>query len=370
MVTMSNPGLPLAIVGNPGPRRRSRTTRRRTSPKGKKKMAFTKKQARALAKAWRARGKRVPSKIARKLRNPGTKAGARKARRRKAIKTSKRRARRARSYRRKLPRGIKVVVRRKVGKRRKSRKFGKKYGIRTGRYGGVSFRRGRKQYATNPKRRRGKKRRSGKKRRNPTVSVSSWKQGIFGLPKNLPKVFSGKGMVTNVGFAAGGAIGTLVVGGMLRGTVMSVLPASIAQNRLLQGVIGAALSYTGGYGVGQLLIKNERRRTAFITGAATAAVINLIMPGAVNRFIGGLPVVGSVLSQLPGMQGIGAYVEAPGYQAVGYMPNNALAAYVEAPGYQAVGSYADDALAGELGAYVEAPSYQAVGMYGASHLDQ
>jgi len=60
---------------------------------------------------------------------------------------------------------------------------------------------------------------------------------------------------------------------------------------------------------------------------------------------------------------VGAYVSAPGYQGVGYDPNDAIAGL----------GYDDDALAGELGAYVEAPSYQAVGdlgMYGASHLDQ
>lgn len=372
MVTMSNPGLNLAIIGNPGPRhsRRRVKTRRHSSTKGKK-MAFTKKQARALAKAFRAQGRAVPAKIRRKMANPGTATGARKARRIRARKVMGRRRAAAKTFRAKL-RGYKVVVRRKAGKRKANTKWGRKHNIRTGRKGSISFRkpvgRGKfKRVATNPRR---KARRSRRTRRNPAISAKSYVGSIRNLPKNVQSLLKGKDMLPNALYAAGGMLGGMVVGGMVRGTIMSALPASMATNRMIQGTLGALITYTGGYAVGQLAIKNDRKRTAFLTGAAAAAVINLIAPGAISGMLTRLPIIGPRLALMPGMNG---YVSAPSYQGVG--------AYVSAPSYQGVGSYdnavagigySDDALAGELGAYVSAPSYQGVGdvgMYGSSHLD-
>lgn len=345
-------------------------------------MAFTKKQARSLAKAWRARGMTVPAKIRRKLRNPGTKKGAAKARRKRAKKIRRRRAAQRKYYtKRKGLRGYKITARRKAGRRKANKKWARKVGMRrrTGRKGTIAFRkpvgRGRfKLMATNPRRR--KRRRS--RRRNPrrggmakAISVRSWTGGLTGLPKSIPAIFKGKGMLTNVLAATGGAVGSMVIGNTIGSRLMSMLP--LPANKWIVGGVNAAITYSGGYLLGSLLLKGPKKN-AFITGAAVAAIANLVMPGIVTSTLAKIPGVNMLVAQLPGMEGLGAYVMAPGYQGV-----NGMGAYVSAPGYQGVGLLPsdmvagigyDDALAGELGAYVQAPSYQGVGMFGASHLDQ
>ena len=374
LVTMSNPGLHLAIIGNPG--RKKRRTNKGKSMARRRRMSKAQKQA--LAKGFRARGLPVPAKL---RTNPGTKAGARKARRKLRRKQLSRRRSAAKAYA-KRARGYHVVVRRKAGRRKTNRRFGRAYGIKTGRKGTISFRRrkgGRSRLvATNPRRRSRRSRR--RTRTNPPLTAASWMRGITAMPTNLANVFKGKDMLKNAGMAGLGAVSGIVVGGMARGVVLGavgrVAPA-VASNRLVQGVLGGLITYTGGYAAGRMLIKNDRARVAFITGSATAALVNLIFPGAITGMLTRIPVIGPQLSRLPGMSGLGAYVAAPGYQGVGRYPQ-ALAAYVEAPGYQAVGydpavAGNDDALAGALGAYVAAPGYQGVGdlgMYGQSFLDQ
>lgn len=330
-------------------------------------MAFTKKQARSLAKAWRARGMRVPAKIRHKLKNPGTRAGAKKGWRKRTAKNMKRRRKTAKRVRRRL-KGYKVTARRRAGRRRKNRKIGRRLRMKTGRKGTVSISRKRRVIATNPRRRRSY-------RRNPAkaMSVKGWTGGLTGLPKNVQGLLKGK-VLNNALYATGGMIGSMMVGGLTRGAIMGMIgkvAPTLATNRIAQGALGAAVTYTGGYVVGTMLIKNPKARTAFITGSAIAAVVNAIMPGQINALLTKIPVVGPKLSLLPGMNGLGAYVSAPSYQGVG--------AYVDAPAYQGVGMLPtdavagigyDDALAGGLGTYVDAPGYQGVGMWGASHLDQ
>lgn len=373
-LTMSNPGLPFAMVGNPGPRMKRRsTTRRRTSSKGRK-MTMTKKQARSLAKAWRARGMPVPAKIRAKLRNPGTAAGAAKSRRRKARKSMTKRRSAAKVYRKRL-KGYKVIVRRRAGKRKSNAKWGRSKGVTTGRKGSIAFRKpvGRGKFklvATNPRRRRAR-RNPGRRSTAGALSVKGWTGGLTGLPANLGGIMKGK-VVKNALFASGGMIGSMMVGGMARGFIMSTLSSvapALVTNRIAQGALGAAITYTGGYLVGAVLIKDQKARNSFIAGSAAAAILNAILPGQINRLITAIPVIGPQMAALPGMNGLGAYVMAPSYQGVG--------AYVSAPSYQGVGLLPsdavagyDDALAGGLGTYVSAPGYQGVGMYAASHLDQ
>lgn len=279
----------------------------------------------------------------------------------------------AKRQRRKL-KGVRVIVRRVKGKRKMNKKWGRRHGVRTGRKGTISYRRKGRLLATNPSKRRRGKRRSY--RRNPisraasrTLSVQNWTQGLTKLPSNLGDLFKGK-VVPKVVLATGGAVGGIVLGGMARGAIMGALAKvapGIVSNRIVQGILGGAITYSGGYIVGSMLFKGEKK-TAIVTGAALAAVVNALMPGQVNRLLTAIPVIGPQLAMLPGMegyvmapsyQGVGAYVSAPGYQGVGALPSDALAGI----GY-------DDALAGDLGAYVSAPGYQGVGMYGESHLDQ
>lgn len=375
LVTMSNPGLHLAVIGNPG--RKKRRSRKGKSMARRRRM--TSAQKKALAKGFRARGLPVPAKL---RTNPGTKAGARKSRRKLRRKQLSKRRSAAKAYR-KRARGYHVVVRRKTGRRKTNRRFGRSYGIKTGRKGTISFRRrkgGRSRLvATNPRRRRSRRSRR-RTRTNPPLTAASWMKGITSMPQNVMGIFKGKDMVPNLGMAGLGAVSGIVVGGMTRGFVLGAVgkvAPNIASNRLVQGVLGGLITYSGGYVAGRMLIKNDRRRIAFVTGSATAALVQLLFPGAITGMLTRIPVVGPMMANLPGMSGLGAYVAAPGYQGVGRYPQP-LAGYVEAPGYQAVGydpavAGNDDALAGELGAYVAAPGYQGVGdigMWGSSHLDQ
>jgi len=355
---------------------------------------LTKKRARALIKATRAQGRRPSAKLMRAARtnprrgrrrarrlNPGTAFGAAKARRIRSRRAMIARHAEAAVYRRKRT-GAKVTVRARAGKRKSNRRWGRRYGISTGRRGTIGFHYGRgrgrtslKTIATNPRRRR----RIRRARRNPArraraMTIRGWQQGVMGLPRSLPQLFQGKNMVPNLGFATAGAATSLVVGGMINGMVMNMLgqvAPGLLGNNMVRGVLGGAITYTGGYVAGSMLIKNTQRRAAFITGAAAAAVINLLMPGQVARLLISIPIIGPQLARMPGMMGLGAYVTAPAYQGIG--------SYVTAPAYQGVGAYNDavaglgygqDALAGELGAYVTAPAYQGVGMFDQSHLDQ
>jgi hypothetical protein len=373
LLTLSNPGLPLAIIGNPSPRRRRGSKensmlflRRRARRARRTRRSLSRKQLAALRKGWKLMARRHR----RSRRNPGTKSGARKARRKGRRKQMRARRLLARRYARKL-RGFKIVVRRKAGRRKASRRFTRKYGIKTGRRGTISFRAGKgkrkKLVATNPRRRRSHRRRSH--RRNPSIGAMArgWTGGLTGLTK-APSLFKGKDLLPSALFAAGGMVGSLVAGGVLRGTIMGVVgkfAPTLAANTMVQGVLGAAISYTGGYAAGTLLIKDAKKRQAFITGAAAAAVLGLIFPGKINALLIKIPVLGPMLAKMPGMSG---YVSAPAYQGVGIQDQ--LAGYVSAPAYQGVqGLGYDDALAGELGAYVNAPAYQGVGIM-ASHLDQ
>lgn len=371
LVAMSNPqpGLSFAMIGNPGPRRRRKASKKKSTRRN----PMTRKQRVAALKNLR----KARAALRKKSRRRNPKAGS-KGRRKIRRKQLKKRRTVAKRQRRKL-KGYKVVVRRKKGRRKANKRWGKRHRVRTGRKGTISYRRkvkGRsKLYATNPKRRK-KRRKSRRRRYNPakamakTLSVKNWTSGLTGLPKNLPAIFSGK-MVPKVLSAGAGAVGGIVVGGLVRGQILGLVERfvpGIASNRIVQGALGAAITYSGGYLVGSMVLKGEKK-TAFITGAALAAIVNAVMPGQVNRLLTSIPVVGPQLALLPGMNGIGAYVSAPSYQGVG--------AYVSAPGYQGVGllpsdavAGMDDALAGELGAYVSVPGYQGVGMYGSSHLDQ
>lgn len=377
LVTMSNPGLEFAMVGNPGPARS-----RRFHPKRIRRNSM-RRSRRLSARQWAALRKGWRSTWA----NPGTALGARKARR---VAGRRRRATRKqeRSFWTRRARGYKVTVRARAGKRKANKRWARSRGIRrrTGRFGTIGIyasrgrgRRSKKLIATNSPRRRRARRNPRRKsrgwRRNPavarTLSVRNWTQGLTGLPSNLPAIFKGKGVVGRTVAAGGGMIGGIVLGGAARGLVMNVISRvapTVVDNRIVQGVLGAAITYSGGYLAGSMLIKNPATRNAFVTGAAVAAIVNALLPGRVNALLTRLPVIGPQLAMLPGMsgyvsapsyQGIGTYVSAPGYQGVGRSPNDAVAGI----GY-------DDALAGELGTYVQAPGYQGVGMYGQSHLDQ
>ena len=314
LVTLANP-LPLAIVGNPPHGARMARRRRKTA---RSKMLARARQAKY---RWNLR----------------TRPGGRYA-------------------------GFKAVVHHKPGRRKKHKSPRGRRWAWTGRKGTVSLFRKGLLVATNP--------------------VNAIKTGVIdpitSLPKTLPALFKGKGMVVHVGLAAGGAVTGLVAGGMVQNTVLGLasrfMPAAVASalsKGIVQRVVGASFALGTGSLIAHFAIKNKDKKTAFLTGVAAAALVEAIFPGRVAGMLSRVPVVGGLIAQkaspvqgLAGLFGsdeLAGYVEAPSYQGVG--------GYVEAPSYQGVGGSMDDAVAG----YVESPAYQGVGsdpnqLAGAGHL--
>ena len=391
-VLLSNPGLPLAIYGNPGRRRRSRSRRRNPVFLGPKAgmwatnpvflgnkagmWATNPRLKKSLAKrfpGWRvASVKVIKSRSTR--RNPRKATMARtKARRskrtgrfvsRRTRRFQRRRARYTvgRTYRRK---GAWVRVQRAHIRRRKGRKVKNravKWSGRKGKivYRGIGGRRGRKGIRrvmfTNPRRRR------GRSRRNPGAFARRYIGGLTSAPGGVMSTFKNFNLKKGVSLGAG-AIATYVAGGIasrFASPYVAMIPV-IGTNPLFQRVVGAAFPYTVAFVAAQAGFLGKYKHAALLGGAA-ASILEFIMPGQVAGWIQRIP----GLSSVPGIQGLAGlgglsgpanelagYVQAPSYAGVGAA--DALAGYVQAPSYAGVGQA--DALAG----YVQAPSYAGVG---------
>jgi hypothetical protein len=392
-VLLSNPGLPLAVYGNPGKRRRSKARRKNpvflgskagmwaTNPGLKRKLAKKfpgwkvtsikvvksnpRKSSRRRVKAARrnprkaqmartkSRRRRSPARSTRtgrflKRRNPKL------SRRTKRFQVSRAKRTVGRTYRRK---GRTVVitrarVRRSKGRARKNlavKWSGKRGKISYGGYGYRKGRRGRKKvYFTNPR------------RRNPAI-VADYVGGLTSAPSNVMGLFKGGNTVKKVAFTAGGAIATYVGGG-IASRAMAPLLANVPgmNNPMVQRVIGAAFPYTLAF-VAAKVVNLGKMKNHVLLGGAVASILELLIPGQVAALIQRIP----GLSSVPGVQGLAGlgglngptdmlagYVQAPSYAGVG---EEMLAGYVQAPSYAGVG--ANDELAG----YVQAPSYAGVG---------
>jgi hypothetical protein len=137
----------------------------------------------------------------------------------------------------------------------------------------------------------------------------------------------------------------------------------------MKGVYGFIATYGSGFAA-SMLLKGEMR-SSVRTGAALAAIIELVAPGKVGDLVDKIPGMKSLQAGAAGAavadaaqasaegatNGIGAavlagYVSAPSYQgangyveAPAYQGSNGLSAYVEAPAYSGTG---EDLLAGNF----------------------
>lgn len=396
-VLLSNPGLPLAIYGNPGPRRGRGKRRSRRNPVflGPKAGMWATNPGLKRALGKRFKGWRIASvKVVRSKRRKSRRSRSRATRRnpRKApmarTKSRRRRARVARSkrtgrflsrrtrrfqrrrarytvgrtYRRKGA-WVKVQrahVRRRKGRRVKNRAV--KWSGRKGKilYSGIGGRKGRKGIRrmrfTNPRRRR------GRARRNPSLSLKGYLGGITGAPKDV--LGNLKHFTLKKGISLGlGTVATYVAGGIasrFASPYVAMIPV-LGTNPLFQRVAGAAFPYTVAFIAAKAGFLGKYKSAALL-GGAVASILEFIVPGQVASWVQRIP----GLSAIPGIQGIAGlgglsgsaaelagYVQAPSYAGVGAA--DALAGYVQAPSYAGVGQA--DALAG----YVQAPSYAGVG---------
>ncbi len=388
-VLLSNPGLPLAIYGNPG--RRGRKGRRRnpaflgpragmwaTNPVflGNKAgmWATNPRLKKSLAKrfpGWRVTSvKVIKSRSTRRNPRKATMAKVRRSKRtgrfisHRSRRFQRRRARYTvgRTYRRK---GAWVRVQRAHVRRHKGRKIRNravKWSGRKGKivYSGIGGRKGRKGIRrmrfTNPRRRR------GRSRRNPGTFARRYVGGLTSAPGDVLGTF--KHFTLKKGLTLGaGAVATYVAGGIasrFAAPYIAMVPV-VGTNALFQRVAGAAFPYTVAFIAAQAGFLGKYKHAALLGGAA-ASILEFIMPGQVAAWIQKIPGLASVpgvqgLAGLGGLSGpaneLAGYVQAPSYAGVGN--SDALAGYVQAPSYAGVGQA--DALAG----YVQAPSYAGVG---------
>lgn len=380
-VLLSNPGLPLAVYGNPGRRRRSRGRRRNPVFLGPKSgMWATNPVMRSLHKrfrGWRVTSVKVVRRKSSRRRSRAVRRNPRKAPMAK-VRRSKRtgrfishRSRRfqrrrarytvGRTYRRK---GAWVKVQRAHVRRRRGRKIRNravKWSGRKGKivYSGIGGRRGRKGIRrvrfTNPRRRRSR-------RRNPAVSLRGYTRGLTTAPGQVFSTLKNFNLKKGLTLGAG-AVATYVAGGIVSrfaSPYIAMIPV-VGTNAMFQRVVGAAFPYTVAFLAAQAGFLGKYKHAALLGGAA-ASILEFIMPGRVAGWIQQIP----GLSSVPGIQGLAGlgglsgpsaelagYVQAPSYAGVGQA--DALAGYVQAPSYAGVGNA--DALAG----YVQAPSYAGVG---------
>lgn len=389
-VLLSNPGLPLAVLGNP---RRRRSKRR--NPKythggysqsggpyfGGIKPMFAKSK-RSLRRALTKRGIHVTSI---------TEVGGSRRPRKHTMAHRRRRSARSRKsaiYRRYARLRGKVYSRKVKGRRygikildfRKG--HGRKRKIRavrwSGRRGsvilrGLSFGSKKKRGThivgfTNPRRR--KHRRSY--RRNPGL-VGDYVSGFTSLPSRLGGMFSGKKMMSNVIYTAGAGAGAYMIGGiisakLIRPALESFAPTFAAQvadpSTIAARVVGAIVPSLVAFGASLLLGKQLGRdgQMAVQAGGALASVIELIKPGMVGTALSAVGLNGVELAGLGALHGpvaglgytqLAGYYSAPSYagqagivQAPAYQGSNGLRGYVQ-DGAQRLsglsGTYLDDA---------------------------
>jgi hypothetical protein len=314
LMLLSNPGLHLALLGNP----------RRRKKKGRGRFGFPSRKRFTQAR-WRAR-----SRVGKRFRIKG---GGR--------------------YR-----VMGVSRKMKRGSRRKIHRAGISWSGRKGgiRYYGAVKRRGARKYRravwTNPRKRKSK-------RKNPMKVVSSYIRALKGAPRDIASTFKGPKKVKHILFAAGGAVGTYMLGGVF--TSQALVPAlnklgagNFLSNPTASRIVGGLVPFSLGYAMSKF-IKGDIGR-ALAVGGAVASLVEIVSPGLVGSLINRAPVVQQVAAAAPaaasagpvnGMAGLSGYVDSPAYQGVG--------GYVDSPAYQGVGDDSD------LAGYVDSPAYQGVG---------
>jgi hypothetical protein len=314
LMLLSNPGLHLALLGNP----------RRRKKKGRGKFGFPSRKRYTQAR-WRAR-----SRVGKRFRIKG---GGR--------------------YR-----VMGVSRKMKRGSRRKIHRAGISWSGRKGgiRYYGAVKRRGARKYRravwTNPRKRKSQ-------RKNPMKVVSSYIKALKGAPREIASTFKGPKKIKHTLFAAGGAIGTYMLGGVFTSQVLvpalgKLGAANFMSNPTASRIVGGLVPFSLGYAMSKF-IKGDVGK-ALAVGGAVASLVEIVAPGYVGKLLAGTPVVQQVAAAAPaaattgpvnGMAGLAGYVDSPAYQGVG--------GYVDSPAYQGVGE------AEELAGYVDSPAYQGVG---------
>jgi hypothetical protein len=153
--------------------------------------------------------------------------------------------------------------------------------------------------------------------RNPMSAISNYVGAVkSAVPTTLAtlKKPSAKG----IGFAAAGLVGTYALGGIIAAKVivpgLNKVPAlaSFAGSNIGKRVIGASIPLLIGAGA-SLVVKGDNGK-AILAGSVIAAVMEAAMPGTLVKLLSKLPVIGSkfaTASYLPTSMATGAAAQGP-----------------------------------------------------------
>lgn len=340
LMLLSNPGLHLALLGNP---------KRSGKRAGKKSFGF------ATRKLWTQAKRRAIARVGRTFKIKG---GGR----------------------------YKVHSSGSTGYHRAGRPRIHAPGISwSGRKGGIGYtgtisRRGKRSFArwTNPRHHRKPRKHTMSRRRNPFVG--DLVANVKSIPNDIKATFSGPKVIKNVAFAAGAGVGCFMLGGMLIKMLKDKGPAAVQaqlvgnpQSDMKLRVINASAPLLVGV-LAAIFIKDKTLKTAIIAGSAIAAAVEVAKPGMVGDTLamvtGGIKTASTAalppaaaatvntavakVEEVAKTNGLlGAYADVPSYQGSAGLAG--LLGYTGAPAYS--GS------AGLLGAYADVPSYSGTGEY-------
>ena len=198
-----------------------------------------------------------------------------------------------------------------------------------------------------------RRRKHSRRRKNPLVK--DYISAARSAPGSVLALFKGSNKGKNLAFAAGGAVGTYVLGGLLTSFVitpaLNKVPAvaSVVANPIAKRVMGGLIPFTAGF-VASRFVKGDLGK-ALLVGGTIAGLTEIAMPGMVGQLIGRIPGVGQTI--------VGIAAKAP--SAAGQP--KAVAAAVQGPvkGLSGLGEYVDAASYQGTGEYVDAASYQGTG---------
>jgi hypothetical protein len=210
--------------------------------------------------------------------------------------------------------------------------------------------------------RRGRARGTHPARKNPMKAVSAYVGALKRAPREILSTFKGPKKIKHALFAAGGAVGTYALGGIV--TAKLLVPAlnavgagTVMSHPIAKRVIGGLVPFTVGY-VASRFVRSPDIKKAIQVGGAVASLMEIAMPGMIGGLIARatpMPVLAmapaaataAVKGPVSGMNGLGGYVDSPAYQGTG--------GYVDSPAYQGTGD--ND----EVDGYVDSPAYQGTG---------
>jgi hypothetical protein len=186
---------------------------------------------------------------------------------------------------------------------------------------------------------------------SPMSIIRGYVSALKGAPGTVTSTIGRKDRLKALGFLAIGAAGAYVASGAVVGLSKRIPGVgTVANNAIGARVLGLLGNFTVGY-LASKFIKGPNGQ-AILAGSIVSGLVEAVAPGQMDRVIGMIPGIGPTLrgAKLSGLYGFDGYVSAPSYQGVGGYVSapsyQGVGGYVSAPSYQGVGD-AEDALAAD-----------------------